>query len=490
MSPGEDFYRVLGLSRDATPEEIRAAYFDAARMYHPDVNPEPSAKERFLVIQQAYEILADVKKRVTYDASLPPETPLPNISVNVKYSRSIIPIINEPQLVYGMLEIICTAKAEKAKRPPIHLCLVVDKSTSMMGERMDMVQANLSQLFKQLKPQDMITIAAFSDRAEVLVPPTRASDFGRYEQRLSLLRPSGGTEIFQGLEVGLNQLKVAASSKMIKHLILLTDGHTYGDEERCLELATQAAHDNVAISGLGIGHEWNDEFLDKIASLTGGYSVYVKTPKDLTTFLDQKFSTMDMVYLKGMKFDYVCDDEVELRLAYRIFPDVGPLEIKSPIHFGDLYYGKSITILFEFLVKNIPRYKKMLRLIEGRLDMQSVEDGNAAPRLFLKLKREVSTNPDLESPPAPVVEAMARLSMYRLQERARKEVEAGDIGTATRHLQHLATHLLASGDRELARTVLVEIHNIQHSKKFSENGDKLIKYGTRSLLLPSEVEER
>jgi len=83
---------------------------------------------------------------------------------------------------------------------------------------------------------------------------------------------------------------------------------------------------------------------------------------------------------------------------------------------------------------------------------------------------------------------MSRLTLYRLQERARQEVEAGSVQKATKHLQYLATHLLAQGDRELAHTVLVEAEHIQQSRRFSKDGDKRIKYGTRGLLLPSGLE--
>jgi Ca-activated chloride channel family protein len=58
-----------------------------------------------------------------------------------------------------------------------------------------------------------------------------------------------------------------------------------------------------------------------------------------------------------------------------------------------------------------------------------------------------------ELPPRDIVDAMAKLTLYRLQERARQEVDAGNIAEATKHLQYLATHLLAKGDRELAHTV-------------------------------------
>ena len=68
------------------------------------------------------------------------------------------------------------------------------------------------------------------------------------------------------------------------------------------------------------------------------------------------------------------------------------------------------------------------------------------------------------------------------------EVSEGDVVNATRHLQYLATHLLSKGEKELAHTVLVEADHIQQSKKFSKEGDKRIKYGTRGLLLPPGTE--
>jgi DnaJ-class molecular chaperone len=64
----EDYYKVLGLQRDASQKEIQRAYRDLARKYHPDMNPgDRKAKERFQRIQQAYDVLNDPEKREIYD---------------------------------------------------------------------------------------------------------------------------------------------------------------------------------------------------------------------------------------------------------------------------------------------------------------------------------------------------------------------------------------------------------------------------------------
>jgi curved DNA-binding protein CbpA len=67
----KDPYKALGLSREASQEDIRKAHRKLVRKYHPDANPEdPRAGERFKKVQQAYEVLSDEKKRREYDEGL------------------------------------------------------------------------------------------------------------------------------------------------------------------------------------------------------------------------------------------------------------------------------------------------------------------------------------------------------------------------------------------------------------------------------------
>lgn len=65
--PFEDYYRVLGIGRDAGPDEIRASYRRLARRYHPDRNSEAGAEDRFKKVSEAYEVLKDPEKRALYD---------------------------------------------------------------------------------------------------------------------------------------------------------------------------------------------------------------------------------------------------------------------------------------------------------------------------------------------------------------------------------------------------------------------------------------
>jgi molecular chaperone DnaJ len=63
----KDPYKLLGVAKEATQADIKKAYYQLAKKYHPDQNKDPKAREKFVEIQSAYEILSDANKRAQFD---------------------------------------------------------------------------------------------------------------------------------------------------------------------------------------------------------------------------------------------------------------------------------------------------------------------------------------------------------------------------------------------------------------------------------------
>ena len=171
MSASLSYYALLGIFRDATQEEIKHAYFDAAQRLHPDKNEAPGETEIFLDVQKAYDILSDPAKRAEYDSSLEPDEEIPSpIVQRISYSRQSLVRLNEMQLIYALLEWKPRQNNDEVVSPPLKISLVLDNSTSMRGQNIEMVKAAAIHLIRSLRQQDILSVVVFSDRAEVLIP--------------------------------------------------------------------------------------------------------------------------------------------------------------------------------------------------------------------------------------------------------------------------------------------------------------------------------
>jgi Ca-activated chloride channel family protein len=485
-----DHYEILGILRDASQEEIKRSYFDAAQRLHPDKNVAAGETEIFLEIQQAYEVLSNPKRKSLYDATLPPELES-NAAVKHEFvlSRSNLVKLAEPQLVYGLLEIGSRESSDKIPAPPLNVCLVLDRSTSMQGDKIDMVKSAATQLIRSLRQQDVFSVVAFSDKAEVIIPAAINWEMRKQEARIQFMQPSGATEIFQGLEAGLQEVRRSLDPSRVNHIILLTDGHTYGDEQACLQLADQAARLNIGITGLGVGDEWNDIFLDALASRTGGSSAYISKPKDIQRILVEKFNALASTFADDVMLEYKEQPHIRMNYAFRLQPEGGTVELENPMHLGPISREVPLHLLFELVVEPQALENDQVVLLDAVLKISIAALPTLVPPIRLRIARPVLETASAEPPPTRILSALSKLTLYRMQERARVAADGGEYSTAARHLQNLATHLLSQGQNSLAKTALMEADNIERMHAFSASGNKDIKYSTRALLLSAPKEK-
>ena len=302
--------------------------------------------EPFLQAQKAYEVLCDPKARELYDQSLLEQSNAP-VVLEVTYSRQSLAVLEEPQLIYALLEFSPAAKFALTPNPPLNMCLVFDRSTSMQGVRMDTVKTAAIELIRQLRPEDRLSIVLFSDRAEVLLPAGKRLDRTLIETQIQMIRASGGTEIYQGLEAGFEEVNQNAARSLINHIILITDGRTYGDEDQCLQLADAAALQGIRITGLGIGTEWNDVFLDELTGRTGGTSVYISRASDIRSFLQEKFISLKQIFAERVTLNLTLSPGVKLTSAFRLQPESAVLAVPFPIRLGSIPKPSKLSVLLE-----------------------------------------------------------------------------------------------------------------------------------------------
>ncbi len=484
MTPTPDYYAILGILRDAAPEQIKRAYIEAAQRLHPDKNQAPGETEIFLEVQQAYETLSNPKRRKAYDATLPKEeTPDSPIVHEILYSRPHLVRLDEAQLMYVLVNLRARREEEAFPVPPLNVCLVLDRSTSMKDAKMDLLKAAAIQFLRDLRAEDIFSMVAFSDRADVIIPASYRNDRLKLESRIRDIHAGGATELFQGLQSGLDEVRRGRDARRVNQIILLTDGHTYGDEEACLKLAEQASREEIGISVMGIGSDWNDTFLDQVAGRTGNTSHYIARPQDIQKLLAEKFHELTRVLAEEVTLEGSLAEGVQVNYAFRTQPESGPLSFDQTMRLGAILRETGLSVLFEFLVQPSALQKDHTLLLNGTLKIAMATRPTPVPPIRIRIETAVAVEPATTLPPPAILQALSRLTLYRMQERARNETQAGEFDKATRSLKNLAAHLLEQGHRGLAHTVLLEAENLQSKHTFSLSGEKEIKYATRALFM-------
>lgn len=492
MDFSRNYYAILGVPPAAGEDDLRQAYRVAARRFHPDVNKAPGAGLLFQDINTAYEILSDPRRRNEYDVVLRERAGAASqLLIDVHYSRRALKPLDEPQLLYVLLKIqpmleMMTLKTDA----PLNLSLVVDRSKSMAGTRMQQVKNAAYRIVDECKPTDIISMVAFSDDAETIIPAQRLTDPRGIKTMISAIRADGATAILAGLRQGLAQVERYRASEYVNHLVLITDGRTYGDEADCLDMAHKAREHGVGISSMGIGEDWNDRFLDALASQTGGSSAYISSVETVSQFLHARIRSLATAYAERSRLIASPASDVRLSSITRLSPNAMTLPAdEQPIPLGVIDGLAATTLLLQFHI--VTGASEHGEFFVGRVDLSGeVLGGNQRiERATKDLVVEVTDRDSEDNPPPELLDALSKLMLYRLQDRAREAIEKGDVVQATRSLEHLATRLFEAGQDELGQAALSEAKRVVDTRAISEEGAKRLKYGTRALLPMAEEEQ-
>lgn len=412
---------------------------------------------------------------------------IPPLSMHAQISHATLMASEQEQACYVLLDITPTQNLPTS-RLPLNLCLVLDKSTSMQGVRLQQVKEATRQIIDYLQPEDTLSLVVFSDKAEVLFSGYTDVDKAKVKSIASTIQPSGGTEMLQGLLAGLKEVQAYQRENTVNHLILLTDGRTYGDEDQCQEQAEWAGRNQISFSTMGIGADWNEDLLDAMATTSGGLSTYIDSPRKIVDTFKATVKELSTIVVRKTDLIINPSKDVLIQEAFHVAPHIRRLEISSNrATLGPLGTNGRKVVILELRLKNFvnPGEKRLARLaLES--DMSTAQK---APLSWVDVTATIVANPSAEIviPPL-IVTALGKLAIFKMQEKAMTDLEVGNIIAATQRLETMATRLLNLGETELARAALLEAGRLSRTGNFSAEGRKKIRYGTRSLsIMPKEI---
>jgi Ca-activated chloride channel homolog len=159
--------------------------------------------------------------------------------------------------------------------------LIIDKSSSMEGRKIELARLAAIGVVENLRPIDSVGVLIFDNSFQWAVPIRKADDRAAIKRMISGITPDGGTQIAPALTEAYQ--RVLPQLAIYKHIVLLTDG--ISEEGDSMSLARDAVANHVTISTVGLGQDVNRAFLEKVAASAQGKSYFLNDPAGLEQLL-------------------------------------------------------------------------------------------------------------------------------------------------------------------------------------------------------------
>ncbi|MGD8902686.1 MAG: VWA domain-containing protein [Anaerolineae bacterium] len=408
-----------------------------------------------------------------------------DVTLTCRMNKASLPVMNTQQLAYVLIEAV-PGEGMAQVQMPLNLSLVLDKSGSMSGKKIQNLRQAAKLVVDRLGPEDTISIVAFSDRKYLIAESQQVVNQEDLKKKIDRIRDGGGTAISGGMGQGLAELDKALSPDRVSRMLLLTDGQTFGDEKQCLKLGKKAGESGVVVNALGLGDDWNEDLLDEIAEASGGVADFIDSPDSIVSFFEQAVKSMQDTVVQNAQLTLRLASGVTPRQVWQVLPMISNLGYRPlsdrdvQVTLGELEKGQPRSLLVELLIS--PRPAGTYRVAQAEISYDVPGLKLVGEKVKTDIMLDFSTDAvRAKQYDAEVMNIVEKVTAFKLQTRALEEAKMGNVAGASQKLRAAATRLLEMGEDELAQSALEEAENLEQRGQMSSRGTKKLRYETRKL---------
>jgi len=331
-------------------------------------------------------------------------------------------------------------KGESEKRQNVELALVIDKSGSMNGAKIDSVKETLLLLQKQMGGDDSVSLVTFDTNVQCIMPLTKLKgsfEKEKFKRCVEKIRSGSSTNLSGGLAEGIRQLKQSKAQNTVRAVILLTDGHANHGITDMDALARMTATDlsgtGISLFTYGYGANHNADALRKLAlSTDGGQYYFIEKVDAIGEAIGDCLGGIMSVVAQNIVLKATACPGIKI---VKIHEPTRPAKAIIPnscyeIRFGDMYSEERRDTIFEIECDPVHCCQKGQELMKFEivyLDAIAEKTSCASTKVLIDRVEDH----ELNSTPVPdVVDHICRTSVAEVMISANKLADAGDLATA------------------------------------------------------------
>jgi Ca-activated chloride channel family protein len=373
--------------------------------------------------------------------------PDPVVTCRVELDRRVLPAA---QANTGVVKVTLDAARAPAKgaRPPVNLAIVMDRSGSMSGEKLEKAKDAAIEALHHLEARDRFSLVVYNHTVETVVPAQSAANTQWIESRIRAIQASGNTALFGGVSQAAAEVRKNLGESAVHRVILLSDGLANvgpSSPEDLGRLGAGLLKEGVAVTTVGVGTDYHEDLMARLAQESDGNTYFVENSRDLPRIFSAELG--DVLSVVARKVNLVIDCPEGIRPIQVMGRDGRIRGQRVELAMNQLYGGQAKYALVEVEIPGGPagttREVASARVsYDNALTLEREEVSGSTTGRFSADESEVASAVNVE-----VQRAYEYNRNALTQQRAIDLADQGKVEEAAGELRESARKLKATGLR-------------------------------------------
>lgn len=229
-------------------------------------------------------------------------------------------------------------------RANVNIALVIDKSGSMQGKKIEKAKQAAIEAIDRLRSNDIVSVIVYDQGVQVVLPATKLSDKATAKNAIRRINAGGSTALFAGVSKGAAEVRKFLDDNRVNRVILLSDGQANVGPDSPGELGAFGASllkERIAVTTLGLGLDYNEDLMTQLASKSNGNHLFIEDADELIAVFDHEFRDVLSVVAQ------------EVMIDMKVSEGIRPVRVLG--HDADIH-GQQVTIQLNQLYAEQERF--------------------------------------------------------------------------------------------------------------------------------------